>query len=208
MVTKSFEFIFDVGGPNSYLAHKVLPKLCADTGAEAIYVPISLGGLFKITNNQAPLMRYADTPAKRDYEMLEFNRFVSKHHLPFSMNPHFPINSLQLMRGAVAAQHLDCFIPYVEAIMTAMWEQGSNVGDPTEVQAILDKAGLDGAALLAKANESEIKAELIANTEAAAARGAFGVPTFFVGDEMFWGKERLAQVAEALQTPHTNSDDH
>ena len=207
-MTKSFEFIFDVGGPNSYLAHKVLPKLCADTGAEAIYVPISLGGLFKITNNQAPLMRYADTPAKRDYEMLEFNRFVSKHHLPFSMNPHFPINSLQLMRGAVAAQHLDCFIPYVEAIMTAMWEQGANVGDPTEVQAILDKAGLDGAALLAKANESEIKAELIANTEAAAARGAFGVPTFFVGDEMFWGKERLAQVAEALQTPHTNSDDH
>ena len=208
MVTKSFEFIFDVGGPNSYLAHKVLPKLCADTGAEAIYVPISLGGLFKITNNQAPLMRYADTPAKRDYEMLEFNRFVSKHHLPFSMNPHFPINSLQLMRGAVAAQHLDCFMPYVEAIMTAMWEQGANVGDPTEVQAILDKAGLDGAALLAKANESEIKAELIANTEAAAVRGAFGVPTFFVGDEMFWGKERLAQVAEALQTPHTNSDDH
>lgn len=198
MVTKSFEFIFDVGGPNSYLAHKVLPKLCAETGAEAIYVPISLGGLFKITNNQAPLMRYADTPAKRDYELLEFNRFVTKHQLPFSMNPHFPINSLQLMRGAVAAQHLGCFMPYVEAVMTAMWERGANVAEPDVVQAILDAAGLDGAALLAKANEPEVKAELIANTESAARRGAFGVPTFFVEGEMFWGKERLGQVAEAL----------
>jgi 2-hydroxychromene-2-carboxylate isomerase len=106
LVNKSFQFLFDFGGPNSYLAHKVLPEICARTGTEAVYVPILLGGLFKITNNQAPLIRYSETPAKRNYEMLEFYRFVKAHRLPFTMNPHFPINSLHLMRGAVAAQHL------------------------------------------------------------------------------------------------------
>ena len=197
-MTKSFEFLFDFGGPNSYLAHKVLPGICAQTGAEAVYVPILLGGLFKITNNQAPLIRYAETPAKRDYEMLEFDRFVKANQLPFRMNPHFPINSLQLMRGAVAAMHLGCFMPYVDAVMTAMWEDGVNTGDPVLVNDILDKAGLDSTALTAKAADPEIKAELVANTEKAATRGAFGVPTFFVGDDMFWGKERLGQVADAL----------
>ena len=199
MVSKSFEFLFDFGGPNSYLAHKVLPDLCQETGATAIYVPILLGGLFKITNNQAPMMRYAETPAKRDYEMLEFNRFVKAHHIPFRMNPNFPINSLHLMRGAVAAQKLGCFMPYVDAIMAAMWEYGANTGDAVVVKDVLDKAGLDSAALLAKAEEADVKSELVANTEKAAERGAFGVPTFFVGEEMFWGKERLGQVAEALK---------
>ncbi len=197
-MAKTLEFLFDFGGPNSYLAHKALPAICAQTGAEVVYTPILLGGLFKLTNNQAPLIRYADTPAKRNYEMLEFDRFVKAHQLPFKMNPHFPINSLYLMRGAVAAQHLGCFMPYVDAIMTAMWEDGVNAGDPAVVMHVLDQAGLDGSALLAKADDPEVKAELAANTEQAAARGAFGVPTFFVGEDMFWGKERLGQVAEAL----------
>lgn len=197
-MAKTFEFMFDFGGPNSYLAHKVLPEICARAGVEAVYVPILLGGLFKITNNQAPLIRYAETPAKRNYEMLEFDRFVRAHRSPFKMNPHFPINSLALMRGAVAAQHLGCFMPYVEAIMAAMWEDGANTGDAEVVRQVLDKAGLDSTALLAKADDPAIKAELVANTEKAATRGAFGVPTFFVGEEMFWGKERLAQVSEAL----------
>lgn len=197
-MAKTLEFLFDFGGPNSYLAHKALPAICAQTGAEVVYTPILLGGLFKLTNNQAPLIRYADTPAKRNYEMLEFDRFVKAHLLPFKMNPHFPINSLHLMRGAVAAQHLGCFMSYVEAIMTAMWEDGANTGDAAVVMHVLDQAGLDGSALLAKADDPEVKAELAANTEQAAARGAFGVPTFFVGEDMFWGKERLGQVAEAL----------
>jgi len=197
-MAKSFEFLFDFGGPNSYLAHKMLPGICADTGAEVKYIPILLGGLFKMTNNQAPLIRYAETPAKRAYEMLEFDRFVKAHNLPFRMNPHFPINSLHLMRGAVAAQHLGCFIPYVDTIMTAMWEDGANTGEPEVVKTLLYGAGLDSAALLSKAEDPAIKAELLANTERAAARGAFGVPTFFVGEDMFWGKERLNQVAEAL----------
>jgi len=197
-MAKSVEFLFDFGGPNSYLAHKRVPDLCARTGAEVVYTPILLGGLFKLTNNQAPLMRYAETPAKRNYEMLEFDRFVKTHKLPFVMNPHFPINSLYLMRGAVAAQHLGCFMPYVEAIMAAMWEKGLNTGDPDFVRLVLDEAGLDGTAILAKADDPEVKAELAANTEKAAARGAFGVPTFFVGSDMFWGKERLGQVEDAL----------
>jgi 2-hydroxychromene-2-carboxylate isomerase len=197
-MTKPIEFLFDFGGPNSYLAHKALPDLCARTGARATYVPILLGGLFKLTNNQAPMMRYAETPAKRNYEMLEFDRFVKAHQLPFKMNPHFPINSLYLMRGAVAAQHLGCFMPYVEAIMAAMWEDGANTGDPAVVKDVLDKAGLDSATIMTKAEDPDIKAELATNTEAAASRGAFGVPTFFVGEEMFWGKERLAQVEGAL----------
>lgn len=198
LMSKSFEFLFDFGGPNSYLAHKVLPDMCARTGAKAVYAPISLGGLFKLTNNQAPLMRYADTPAKRNYEMLEFDRFVRAYALPFTMNPRFPINSLQLMRGAIAAQHLDCLAAYVDAVMTAMWEEQADMSDAEIVGHVLNKAGLNSSALLALAADPQIKAELITNTEAAAGRGAFGVPTFFVGEEMFWGKERLGQVEEAL----------
>lgn len=197
-MSKTVEFLFDFGGPNSYLAHKVLPDLCARTGADAVYTPILLGGLFKLTNNQAPLIRYAETPAKRNYEMLEFDRFVKAHNIPFRMNPHFPINSLHLMRGAVAAQHLGCFMPYVEAIMAAMWEKEINAGDPDAVRSVLDNAGLDSAALLAKADDPDVKAELVANTDKAAERGAFGVPTFFVGTDMFWGKERMGQVEDAL----------
>jgi len=197
-MTKSFQFLFDFGGPNSYLAHKMLPDICARTGAEAVYIPISLGGLFKLTNNQAPMMRYAETPAKRNYEMLEFDRFVKAHALPFKMNPRFPINSLYLMRGAVAAQQLGCFALYVDTVMAAMWEDGRDMGEAKIVRQGLDSAGLDSAALLALADDPDVKAELMANTEAAAKRGAFGVPTFFVGEEMFWGKERLGQVEAAL----------
>ena len=197
-MAKTFEFLFDFGGPNSYLAHKLLPNLCARTGAEVVYVPILLGGLFKLTNNQAPMLRFADTPAKRNYEMLEFDRFVKASAIPFKMNPRFPINSLYLMRGAVAAQRLGCFAPYVDAVMAAMWEDGADMGDAQVVRDVLDKAGLDSAALLALAENPEVKAELMANTQAAANRGAFGVPTFFVGGDMFWGKERLGQVEAAL----------
>ena len=197
-MTNAIEFLFDFGGPNSYLAHKMLPDLAARTGASITYTPILLGGLFKLTNNQPPLIRYAETPAKQKYETLEFDRFVKAHTLPFRMNAHFPINSLYLMRGAVAAQHLGCFMPYVEAIMAAMWEDGANMGDLKVVADVLGKADLNSAAILTKAEDPEVKTELATNTEAAAGRGAFGVPTFFVGEEMFWGKERLAQVEAAV----------
>jgi len=195
---KSFEFLFDFGGPNAYLAHKVLPQICDRASAQATYVPISLGGLFKLTNNQAPFIRYAETPAKRTYEMLEFDRFVQAHQLPFRMNKNFPMNTLSLMRGAVAAQHLGCFMPYVDAVMAAMWEDAVDLTDANLVRSVLETAGLDATLLLEKAGEAAVKEELIANTESAAQRGAFGVPTFFVGDEIYWGKERLGQLEEAL----------
>jgi 2-hydroxychromene-2-carboxylate isomerase len=200
-MSKSFEFLFDIGGPNSYLAHKVLPQFCAENGAEANYVPVLLGGLFKATGNRAPMMRYADAPAKLAYEQLEFRRFIEAHGLSkFRFNPHFPMNSLLAMRVLVGAERKGQLMPALEALMAAVWEEGQDVGQPEVISAVLDAAGLNGKALLALADDPEVKAKLVANTEAAVTRGAFGIPTFFVGDEMFWGKERLGQVATALAT--------
>lgn len=198
-MSKQFEFLFDVAGPNGYLVHRVLPDFCAQTGAEAIYVPVLLGGLFKATGNRAPMVRYADAPAKRDYEMLEFQRFITKHKLSrFRMNPQFPVNSLLLMRCLVAAGRQGQLLAATEAAMAGMWEAGADLAQPDAIRATFDAAGLDGAALLALAEDAGVKAELVANTDRAVARGAFGIPTFFVGDQMFWGKERLGQLAEAL----------
>lgn len=198
-MTKSFEFFFDVGGPNGYLAHRVLPQFCAETGATAVYVPVLLGGLLKATNNRPPWQVYADVPAKLAYDRLEFDRFVADNKLvKFRMNPHFPPNTLAAMRTLVAAGRAGQMAPAVEAMMAAMWEEERNLSDRAEIAAVLNEAGLDGAALVAASDDPEVKAELVANTERAVARGAFGIPTFFVGDEMFFGKERLPQVAAAL----------
>ena len=198
-MTKTFDFIFDFAGPNGYLAHKVLPEFCARTGSTANYIPCLLGGIMKATNNLPPMMRYAETPAKRDYELLELWRFVKANDLSrFKINPHFPVNSLRIMRMAVAAQHEGVFAPYCDAMFAAMWEDGLNLADAEIIAGVITAAGLDAAALTARAEDPAIKAELIANTDGAVARGTFGIPTFFVGDEIFWGKERLGQLAEAL----------
>ncbi len=196
---KSFDFYFDFAGPNGYLAHKVLPQFCERAGAMARYVPVLLGGLMQATGNQPPMIRYAETPLKLAYERLEFDRFVKAHKLSaFKFNPYFPINSLVLMRGCIAAQRLDVFDRYVDVVMSAMWENEKDMGNSETVLETLNAAGLDAARIMAMTGEPDIKAELIANTENAVARGAFGIPTFFVGDEMFWGKERLAQLESAL----------
>ena len=196
---KHFQFLFDVGGPNGYLVHRVLPAFCAKHGARADYVPVLLGGLFKATGNRPPLMRYADAPAKWAYEQLESTRFIAAHGLTqFRMNPHFPPNSLLAMRTIVGAAALGCQAEAIEAFMVGVWEMGLDLGDRDAVVAQLDDAGLNGAALIARADDPAVKAELAQNTEAAVARGAFGIPTFFVGDAMFFGKERLGQVAAAL----------
>jgi 2-hydroxychromene-2-carboxylate isomerase len=199
MVVKSFEFLFDFAGPNGYLVHRVLPRFCAETGATATYVPVLLGGLMKATNNRPPWAVYADVPAKLAYDRLEFNRFIAANGLKrFRMNPHFPSNSLKLMRTCVAAARTGVMAEFIEAMMTAVWEEGLDMGDVDAVRTRLDAAGLNGASLLALADDPDLKAELVANTERAVARGAFGIPTFFVSEEMFFGKERLAQVAAAL----------
>lgn len=196
---RQFQFLFDVGGPNGYLVHRVLPDFCAAHDAEAVYVPVLLGGLFKATGNRAPAMRYADAPAKWAYEMLEFQRFITTHGIDrFRMNPHFPPNSLQAMRAITGAAALGCQAETIEAFMAGVWEDGLNLADRDAVVAYLGAAGLHGTALLARADDPEVKAALAANTDAAVARGVFGIPTFFVGEEMFWGKERLGQVAAAL----------
>ncbi|MGH6693841.1 2-hydroxychromene-2-carboxylate isomerase [Sphingopyxis sp.] len=198
-MTKTLELIFDFGSPNAYLCMKALPELLDRTGADLIITPCLLGGIFKATGNKAPMIQYADAPAKLAYENLEMRRFIERYGLTkFRVNPHFPVNTLTIMRGAVVADDEGNLDDYVDAVNRAMWEDGLKMDDPEVIATFLSANGFDGPALLARTQEPEIKARLIANTEAAVARGAFGIPTFFVGSEMFFGKDRLAQVEEAL----------
>lgn len=198
MTTRKVQFLFDFGSPNAYLCHKVIPGIAARTGIRFEYVPILLGGLFKLANNRSPVEAYANIPLKRNYEQLEMRRFVQRHQLTaFRMNPHFPVNTLQIMRGAIAAQTLGCFERYVDAMYASMWEREKKMDDPAVIQAELDAADLDTAALLAAVQSAEVRAGLLRNTNEAFERGAFGSPTFFVGEEIYFGKDRLRDVEEA-----------
>ncbi len=193
------EFIFDFGSPNAYLVLKVLPQIADAHGAEIKLLPCLLGGIFKATGNQAPLFAFAGIKGKLEYDRLEIMRFAKKHGLTgFKMNPHFPINTLALMRGMVAAQHLDVAHAYVDAVLGGMWEDGEKMDDPDVFLARLIRSGIDGQRLMELSASPEVKEELVANTEAAVARGVFGIPTFFVENEMFFGKERIAQIVELL----------
>ncbi|UNU43390.1 2-hydroxychromene-2-carboxylate isomerase [Sphingopyxis sp. YF1] len=203
MVTKSpektLELIFDFGSPNAYLTLKALPDLLDRTGADLVITPCLLGGIFKATGNKAPMVQYADAPAKLAYEHLEMRRFIAKHGLTkFRLNPHFPVNTLLIMRGAIVAGDEGVLDEYVDTVNRAMWEDGLKMDDPEVAAAFLSANGFDGPALLARTQEPGIKAKLAQNTDAAVARGVFGIPTFFVGAEMFFGKDRLDQVEEAL----------
>lgn len=198
-MSKTIDFIFDFASPNAYLVHKVLPALLARTSATVLYIPCLLGGIFKATNNKAPFVQFGEIPSKLAYERLEVQRFIATHAITkFRMNPHFPINTIIIMRGAIVAQQDGVLDRYIEAILTEMWEEGANLGDADIVAAALMKHGFDGPAMIARTQDQAVKDALVANTEAAVARGAFGIPTFFVGDEMFFGKERLGQVEAAL----------
>jgi 2-hydroxychromene-2-carboxylate isomerase len=197
--TKMIDFIFDFASPNAYLSHKVLPEITARTGAAVNLIPCLLGGIFKATGNQAPMVAFGGIKGKMAYEMLETQRFIAKHGLTrFKMNPHFPVNSLLAMRGLIAAEMDGVNTAYVDAVLAGFWEDGLKMDDPAVLQGVLDEAGLDGAALIARTQEPEVKQKLVHNTETAVARGAFGIPTFFVGEEIFFGKERLAQVEEEV----------
>jgi 2-hydroxychromene-2-carboxylate isomerase len=192
------QFLFDFGSPNAYLSHKLIPTIEARTGIRFDYVPVLLGGLFKLANNRSPVESNAEIPNKRAYEHKEMQRFIERHGLArFRMNPHFPVNTLKIMRGACAAQQLGCLERYVDCVYAAMWEDGLNMADDAVIASTLQGAGLDAAALIAASQTPDVKARLLANTEQAHARGAFGSPTFFVGDEMFFGKDRLRDVEEA-----------
>lgn len=199
MTGKTVDFIFDFGSPNAYLAWKVLPAIAARHGASVNVLPCLLGGIFKATGNQAPSVAFGGIRGKMEYEMLEMRRFIAAHGLSaFHLNPHFPVNTLLLMRGQIAADQAGVGAAYLEAMLAGMWEQGLKLDDPEVFVATADAAGLDGAALLEATADPEVKARLAANTEAAVARGVFGIPTFFVGEEMFFGKDRLGQVEAAL----------
>lgn len=199
MTLISVQFMFDFGSPNAYLCHKVIPEIEARTGVTIEYVPILLGGLFKLANNRSPMEAFAGIPKKQAYDKLEMQRFIAKHRLDqFRFNPFFPVNTLPLMRGAVAAQKLGHLKLYVEAMYVAMWEQGRNMNEPSEIAAVLDAAGIDKVALLEATQQPEVKNELLLNTQSAFDRGAFGSPTFFVGDEIFFGKDRLREMEEEI----------
>jgi 2-hydroxychromene-2-carboxylate isomerase len=199
-MSKTIDFIFDFGSPNAYLACKVLPGIAARTGAQVNLIPCLLGGLFKLTGNQAPMTAFGNVKGKLEYERLETQRFIAKHGLrDFRFNPHFPVNTLLIMRGLLAARRAKVGEIYFDAVLKAMWEEGQKMDDPAVAAAVLSAAGLDAKAILDAAQDPDVKAELTGNTNAAAARGAFGIPTFFLGNEMFFGKERLGQVEAELR---------
>lgn len=194
------DFIFDFGSPNAYYSYKVLPDILMRTGAELNIQPVLLGGLFKITGNQPPMIGFGKVKGKLEYEMLESKRFVEKHNLTdFKFNAHFPVNTISIMRGLLAAQELDCEKQYMDVVLSAMWEQSQKMDDPKVIEKVLNEGGLDATAILELIQTDPIKETLKVNTQAAADRGAFGIPTFFVGDDMFFGKDRLEQIEEALK---------
>jgi len=198
-MTPAPEFHFDFGSPNAYLAHRAIPGIEARTGVKFAYVPILLGGVFKLTNNKSPMVQFADIRNKLEYEGIETARFIRKHGLAkFRMNPHFPVNTLAIMRGAAAAEMEGSPMPYIETIFRGMWEEGKKLDDPAEIAAWLDESGLDGAGMLVLIREQAVKDRLLANTEASVARGTFGAPTFFVHDEIFFGKDRLRDLEEEI----------
>jgi 2-hydroxychromene-2-carboxylate isomerase len=198
-MTPQVDFLFDFGSPNAYYAHKVIPKIEARTGVTFTYVPVLLGGIFKLTNNQPPAIAFGNVKNKMPYEMLESQRFVKKHAITtFKFNPNFPVNTLVLMRMAVAAQHMGILPRYVDAAFHHMWEEPRKMDDPAVIKAALTESGLDADALIAAAQTLEVKQALMNNTEQAVARGAFGSPTFLVGNEIFFGKNTLPDLEEEI----------
>lgn len=196
---QSVQFYFDFGSPNAYLSHKVIPAIEARTGASFTYVPVLLGGIFKLTGNQSPAAAFGNIKNKLAYERLEMRRFIAKHGLAaFKSNPFFPVNTLQLMRGAVAAQEAGVFAPYVDAMFACMWERELKMDDPAVFRQALTDAGLPVDRLLELIGTDAIKGRLMANTEGAVAAGAFGSPSFLVGTELYFGKDRLRDVEELL----------
>ena len=193
------EFLFDFGSPNAYLSHEAIPAIEKRTGAKFDYVPVLLGGIFKSTNNKSPAETLAGVKNKPEFMKLETERFIKRFQVrPYVWNPFFPVNTLNLMRAAIAAQIEGVFEQYVEAAFHHMWREPKKMDDPEVAVKALISSGLDGAKLLAHAQETDVKAKLIENTQAAVERGAFGSPTFFVGKEMFFGKEQLREVEELV----------
>jgi 2-hydroxychromene-2-carboxylate isomerase len=193
------EFHFDFGSPNAYLAHLVIPEIEQRTGAKFGYVPVLLGGVFKLTGNRSPAESLVGIKNKPDYERLETARFIKRHGITsFRQNPFFPVNTLTIMRGAIAAQRLGVFEHYVDEIYRHMWSEPKKLDDPAVLRAALLESGFEADRFAELVQDPEVKARLLDNTERSVARGTFGSPTFFVGGEIFFGKDRLRDVEEMI----------
>ncbi len=188
---QDIEFYYDFGSPNAYFVHKVLPAIAHEHGRKVIYRPVLLGGIFKATNNQPPMMAFKDVDHKLDYMRVEIARFIKRHKLPFTFNPHFPVMTIATMRGAVFAQGKPWEKSYIEAVFDAIWVDGKKMDDPEVIGPVLAAAGLPVDEIFAATQTPEVKGELADLTAAAVARKVFGAPTMFVGDEMFFGKDSL-----------------
>ncbi len=193
------QFLFDFGSPNAYLANLVIPKIEQRTGVKFDYVPVLLGGIFKATNNASPAVTLKDVKNKREYAFIETQRFIKKHGITtFKSNPFFPVNTLQLMRGAVAAQVEGVFQPYFKAVYHHMWEAPKKMDDPAVMREALISSGIDADKIIARSQDPAVKNKLMELTQNAVERGAFGSPTFFVGNEMFFGKDQLRDVEDEI----------
>lgn len=193
------QFLFDFGSPNAFLSHEAIPAIERRTRVKFEYVPVLLGGIFKATNNKSPAETLAGVKNKREFHAIETERFLKRFGVkPYTWNPHFPVNTLNLMRAAVAAQVEGVFEKYVEAAFHHMWVEPKKMDDPEVAAKALSSSGLDAAKLFARAQDADVKAKLIECTQSAVERGAFGSPTFFVGKEMFFGKEQLREVEEMV----------
>ena len=195
----TMEFHFDFGSPNAYLSHLVIPEIEKRTGVKFEYVPVLLGGVFKLTNNRSPAESLKGIKNKPEYERLETNRFLRRHNITrFKSNPFFPVNTLVLMRGAIAARSLGIFERYVDEMYRHMWAEPKKMDDPSVMRAAFEESGIDGEQILALVQTPEVKERLLENTRRSVERGTFGSPTFFVGDEIFFGKDRLRDVEEMI----------
>jgi len=196
---KKVEFHFDFGSPNAYLSHLVIPAIEQRTGSKFQYVPVLLGGVFKLTNNRSPAESLAGIKNKPQYERLETARFIRRHGITkFQSNPFFPVNTLMIMRGAIAARAMGVFERYVDEMYRHMWAEPKKMDDPNIVRGVLDAAGFDSARWFELIQSAPVKDELLRNTERSVERGTFGSPTFFVGGEIFFGKDRLREVEEMI----------
>ncbi|MDA0804694.1 MAG: 2-hydroxychromene-2-carboxylate isomerase [Proteobacteria bacterium] len=193
------EFHYDFGSPNAYLSHRVLPAIAERTGVEFHYIPVLLGGIFKATNNRSPMEQFADVLNKQEYQAKETLRFLMRHGITeLVRNPHFPVNTITLMRGAVFAQGKAWEADYIDAMFKAMWEQGLNMADPEQVARVLADTGLPVTEIIAATGDPEVKQQLIDNTANSVARGNFGSPSFFVNEELYFGKDKLRDVEEEI----------
>ena len=193
------DFIFDIASPNAYFCHQLIPSFENRTGVKFNYIPCLLGGIMNLSGNQPPFVAYADIKNKNDYQMIEIARFIKQHKLiKYKFNSSFPMNTVQVQRGALAAQELGVFDEYLEIMLKAMWEEDKNLSDLDVLQSTMNENNLDAEAIIKIVTSQECKDKLIANTSDAVNRGAFGVPTFFLNDEIFFGKDHLYQLEEYI----------